>query len=74
MKIACLRTSARGIETDLEKHPEYVTNNHRATFRFCERDGEILIYVSTLSKYDRTPQREKEVIEKVKAIMNKKEF
>ena len=74
MKIAWLRTSARGIETDLEKHPEYVTNDHRATFRFCERDGEILIYVSTLSKYDRTPQREKEVIEKIKAIMNKKEF
>ena len=56
MKIAWLRTSARGIETDLEKHPEYVTNDHRATFRFCERDGEILIYVSTLSKYDRTPE------------------
>ena len=70
MKIAYLRTTARGMETYLKNRPEQVTNDNRATFSFLERDGEIFIYISTLSKHDRTPQREKEVVEKVKAIMN----
>ena len=37
MKIAWLRTSARGIETDLEKHPEYVTNDHRGNISFLRK-------------------------------------
>ena len=72
MKIAWLRTSARGIEKSLEKRSEQVTNDHRATFSFCERDGEILIFISTLAKHDRTRQREEEIIEKVKSLMNSK--
>lgn len=72
MKIAYLRTSARGIETVMKKNPEQVTNDQRATFSFFERDGEVFIYVSTLSKHDRTPQREKEVMEKVMASINAK--
>ena len=72
MKVTYVRTSARGIEADLKKLPEQVTNDRRSTFSFLERNGEVFIFIAVLSRLDRTPQREKEVVEKVKAMMNKK--